>query len=43
VLWTAARDLPGAEGFVGNVRACASDAEALAAFTQTVRQQTRKR
>ena len=42
-LWRAAHDLPGAEGFVGNVRACAGDAEALAAFTQTVRQQARKR
>ena len=42
-LWRAAHDLPGAEGFIGNVRACADDAEALAAFTQTVRQQARKR
>jgi predicted phosphodiesterase len=42
-LWTAARDLPGAEGFIGNVRACAGDAEALQAFTQTVHQQARKR
>ena len=43
-LWRAAHDLPGADGFVGNVRACAGDAEAVAAFTQTVRQQqARKR
>jgi len=43
-LWRAAHDLPGADGFVGNVRACAGDAEAVAAFTQTIRQQqARKR
>ena len=33
----------GAEGFIGNVRACAGDAEALQAFTQAVHQQARKR
>jgi predicted phosphodiesterase len=38
-LLAAARDLPGIEFVTGNVAAAASDAEALAAFTQTARQQ----
>ena len=42
-LLAAARDLPGVEWFAGNVRACASDAEALEAFTRTARQQARER
>lgn len=43
ILSTEARDLPGVEDFVGNVRACASDTEALRAFTETIRQQDRER
>jgi predicted phosphodiesterase len=43
VLWSAARDLPGIEGFTGNVRTPASDQEALKAFTVSVRLQTRER
>ncbi|HEX4396917.1 MAG TPA: hypothetical protein VH136_04735 [Trebonia sp.] len=43
VLWSAARDLPGIEGFTGNVRTPASDEEALKAFTVSVRLQTRDR
>lgn len=42
-LWSAARDLPGVEDFAGNVRASAGDAEALEAFTRTVKQQERER
>jgi predicted phosphodiesterase len=42
-LWSAARDLPDIENFVENVRASASDAEALEAFTRTVNQQQRER
>jgi hypothetical protein len=43
VLWSVARDLPGIEGFTGNVRTPASDEEALKAFTVSVRLQTRER
>lgn len=43
VLWSAARDLPGIEGFTGNVRTPASDEEALKAFSVSVRLQTRER
>jgi hypothetical protein len=43
VLRSAARDLPGVEGFTGNVRTPASDEEALKAFTLSVRLQTRER
>jgi predicted phosphodiesterase len=42
-LWSAGRDLPDIEDFVGNVRASAGDAEALEAFTRTVDQQQRER
>lgn len=42
-LLAAARDLPGVADFAGNVRACASDTEALEAFTRTVRQQQHDR
>jgi predicted phosphodiesterase len=42
-LWSAARDLPDIEDFVGNVRASAGDAEALEAFTRTVHQQQHER
>jgi predicted phosphodiesterase len=39
----AARDLPGAESFIRNVRTPARDTQALDAFTQTIRQQERER
>ncbi len=42
-LRAAARDLPGAESFITNVRAPVSDTQALEAFTQTIRQQGRGR
>ena len=38
-----ASDLPGIEFITGNVRASASDAEALAAFNQTIEHQARQR
>lgn len=38
-----AGDLPGGESFLGNVCAPVSDAQALDAFTQTIRQQGRGR
>ena len=43
ILRSAARDLPGIEGFTGNVRAPASDDDALKAFTLSVRLQERER
>jgi predicted phosphodiesterase len=43
MLWSAARDLPGIEGFTRNVRTPASDEEALKAFTLSARLQTRER
>ena len=39
ILEASASDLPGIEFIAGNVRSSASDAEALADFTETVRQQ----
>jgi predicted phosphodiesterase len=42
-LRSAGRDLPGIEGFTGNVRAPASDDEALKAFTLNARLQARER
>ena len=42
-LASAASDLPGVEFITGNVRASASDAEALAAFNQTIEQQAGRR
>ena len=38
-----ASDLPGIEFITGNVRASASDAEALAAFNETIEHQARQR
>jgi predicted phosphodiesterase len=43
VLRSAARDLPGVESFTANVRAPASDEQALNAFTMSVRLQARER
>jgi Calcineurin-like phosphoesterase superfamily domain len=42
-LAAAASDLPGIEFITGNIRASASDAEALAAFNETIKQQARQR
>jgi predicted phosphodiesterase len=42
-LQASASDLPGIEHIIGNVAASSSDAEALAAFTETVRQQASQR
>jgi len=42
ILLAAARDLPGVEGFTGNVRDPAPGDEALQAFTQIIRLQARK-
>jgi len=39
----AASDLPGIEFITGNIRASASDAEALAAFNETIEHQARQR
>ena len=43
MLWSAARDLPGIEGFTGNVRAPAGADEALKAFTLDTRLRSRER
>jgi len=43
ILRSAARDLPGIEGFTANVRSPASADEALKAFTQNIRLQSRGR
>ena len=42
-LSASASDLPGIEFITGNIQASASDAEALAAFNETIRQQARQR
>lgn len=42
-LWASARDLPGIESITANIRASASDAEALAAFNETIKHQARQR
>ena len=42
-LAASASDLPGIEFITGNVRASASDAEALAAFNETIERQARRR
>ena len=42
-LSASASDLPGIEFIAGNIRASASDAEALAAFSETIEHQARQR